>query len=819
MRSPPSPELAQRARELAFAIERLRQSRSWRAVRGLQRRFDGLRGRAGGDALARLGEGALQLAALLHDGGPSGRASGLLEALRAQYAEVSAGETWRSLRLAGQIRDLVLRRRRMAGPAEEVAARLDALCILLGLPGPAAEGATLAFTSPAVAPAAGGEAAVDVLVPVCGALDETHRCLAAVRGASCRTPFELVVIDDSGRDPAVARSLEAWQAELGFTCLTNARNEGYVRSIERGISLHPERDVVLLNSDAYVNGSWLDRLRAAAYGDWRVGSVTPWSNDAEITSYPVAGARAPVPDDETLAALDDAAARAHPRRTASLPTAVGFCTYVRRDCLDAVGSFDVERFGRGYGEEIDFSMRARRLGWRNVLAADTYVAHTGGVSFGSEKIPQREAAQQTVEALHPGFRDDVSDFVRRDPLRPLRRGLDLEMANASSSGADAILLVSQAVGGGTGRHVAELAQAWEAEGVRAWWLHPSVVTTTGADGVVRLERPTGRPTPNLFFGLPAEEAALDEALRALEIGHVHYHHTLGVPDFVLKLPAALGVAYDFTLHDWFAICPRVHLVGASGRYCGEPDAAGCRQCVSSQGSAVGSDVDILAWRERAGRLLAGARRVFVPSEDAAKRLGRYFPGVDFAMRPHAERPPEATPSPVARVPGENLRVAVIGALDVHKGSEVLQACVEDASARGLPLEFHVVGHTDRDEWLRGRERVVVHGPYEEARVYELLAALRCHRALIPSVTPETYCYALSIALAARLQPVAFDLGAVAERIRGLGWGTLVDPSTDAARLNDALLASPDESFPESRAALLHPHYADLRRDYYEQPFP
>jgi GT2 family glycosyltransferase len=32
--------------------------------------------------------------------------------------------------------------------------------------------------------------------------------------------------------------------------------------------------------------------------------------------------------------------------------------YIRRTCLDEVGLFDAERFGRGYGEENDFCRRA-----------------------------------------------------------------------------------------------------------------------------------------------------------------------------------------------------------------------------------------------------------------------------------------------------------------------------------------------------------------------------------------------------------------------------------------------------------------------------
>ena len=71
-----------------------------------------------------------------------------------------------------------------------------------------------------------------------------------------------------------------------------------------------------------------------------------------------------------------------------IPTGVGFCMYITRSSLNAVGLFDADRFGRGYGEENDFCMRAAKSGYKHVLAHNTFVYHAGGVSFGEEKAPR-----------------------------------------------------------------------------------------------------------------------------------------------------------------------------------------------------------------------------------------------------------------------------------------------------------------------------------------------------------------------------------------------------------------------------------------------
>ena len=46
-----------------------------------------------------------------------------------------------------------------------------------------------------------------------------------------------------------------------------------------------------------------------------------------------------------------------------IPTSVGFCVYLRREALDAVGPFDEQLFGTGYGEENDLSCRMRDAGY------------------------------------------------------------------------------------------------------------------------------------------------------------------------------------------------------------------------------------------------------------------------------------------------------------------------------------------------------------------------------------------------------------------------------------------------------------------------
>ncbi|HNT38930.1 MAG TPA: methyltransferase domain-containing protein [Rubrivivax sp.] len=271
------------------------------------------------------------------------------------------------------------------------------------------------------APRAPVDETVEIIVPVHGGLAHVRRCVTSVLGSAGSRPWQLTVIDDASPDAETA----AWLRALAtlhpqVRVLGNARNLGFAATVNLGMRLAGRRDVVLLNSDTEVSGDWLDRLRAAAWSAARVGTVTPFSNNATICSFPRFCADNPMPDGWTPAALHALFARLLDAQRLAIPTAVGFCMYIRRDCLDEVGEFDAAAFGAGYGEENDFCLRASRRGWTHLHALDAFVYHAGGASFSARQQTLQAAALQTMRALHPQYEALVQAFVARDPARAAR---------------------------------------------------------------------------------------------------------------------------------------------------------------------------------------------------------------------------------------------------------------------------------------------------------------------------------------------------------------------------------------------------------------
>ncbi len=617
---------------------------------------------------------------------------------------------------------------------------------------------------------------VDIVVPVYRGLDDTQRCLRSVLASAihCQTDWQLVVINDASPEPEVT----AWLRELAareprITLLENHENLGFVGTVNRGMALNPTHDVLLLNSDTEVANDWLDRLRRTAYSDRRIASVTPFSNNATICSYPRFCEANALPPGMDTASLDALCARTNAGAAIDVPTGVGFCMYLRRDSLDAVGLFDTVHFGKGYGEENDFCQRAAQAGWRNLHALDTFVLHTGGVSFGDSKGPRELAAMETLRRLHPQYEGAVHQFVQADPARPWRVALDLARL-VQEGDQPVVLAVLHDRAGGTLRHVHELARHLQGQ-ARFLQLTPA------GDGAVHLGL-VGAPEQHLLrFDLPAQENTLLALLRQLGVQHLHYHHLLGHGEAVRQLPERLGVPYDFTAHDYYSYCPQISLTDHTQTYCGEEGLDQCRQCLQRTPPPGGLSID--AWHHTHRPFLEGARHVLAPSRDAARRMARFAPQADIRLAPHTDLPdPGALPLPAPRaLPAHApLKVAVIGAVSAIKGADLLEATAREAARRGARIDFHLLGYSYRHLQGPPQARLTVHGPYAEDDLPSLLEWLQPDLVWFPAQWPETYSYTLSACLKAGLPVVAPDLGAFAERLAGRPWSWVRPWNTPAA---------------------------------------
>ncbi len=262
---------------------------------------------------------------------------------------------------------------------------------------------------------------ISVVVPVYNAADELRQCLASLQ-ATVKPGIELLLIDDASTEPLVHDVLGHWQGMQlpGWRIVANESNLGFVGTANRGMRMSTG-DVVLLNSDTVTTPGWLEALERCLRSDPAIATATPWTNNGEIASVPDFCAANPVPPEPARVA--EVVGRCGRPVYPEVPTAVGFCMAVSRRAIDRIGLFDEAVFGKGYGEENDFSMRARQAGMRNVLCDDAYVVHLGNRSFGPLGLKPDESSMRRLLSRHPDYLRTVQEFIAEDPLSARRNEL------------------------------------------------------------------------------------------------------------------------------------------------------------------------------------------------------------------------------------------------------------------------------------------------------------------------------------------------------------------------------------------------------------
>jgi len=624
-------------------------------------------------------------------------------------------------------------------------------------------------------PEPGKRPAVDVIIPVYGGFEETCAAVKTAASSLDSTWARLVVINDCSPEPAITQWLRDNHAALGYELLENDKNLGFVGTVNRGMRLRPDADVLLLNSDVEVANDWLERLQDCAYSRDKVASVTATANNATICSFPVFCEDNELPTGFDVQSLDEVFRRAVPANMAvEIPSGIGCCMYMRRDVMDAIGLFDEETFGRGYGEENDWCQCAIKHGGHNLHALNVFIYHKGAVSFAEESDSRKEKNLQILARRYPSYHFDVQAFIKSDPALHWRTRVMCEVL--ASSGRPKILAISHGMGGGVVTHIQELER--ELTEVDFVLLEPV------GDGVVQvlLVPLKANRSPTLRFHLDEQYDAFLNFCKAIGICHVHFHHTMGLPTRVWGLALDLGLEYDYTLHDFWVINGNPTLTGKNGVYAGDgPD----RDRICAERSPLPDGVSAEQWRNLQVPLLRDARFVIAPSADTRGRIaqeGAFHSITNWRVSPHLDH--GELPNSVSEfsINNRSIRVVVLGALSQEKGADILEAVAQRLS--GSPIEFHLLGYGYRPL----SKEVITHGAYREYEALERLFELEPDVVWFTAQWPETYSYTLSLALKACVPVVAPNLGAFPERLALRRRTLLLDDWSDTTRMADFWLS-------------------------------
>jgi len=595
---------------------------------------------------------------------------------------------------------------------------------------------------------------IDVIVPVYGGYDETVACIESVFAhPQQKVICNLIIINDCSPEPAIHEYLNNLAERPYLSVLTNAENLGFVGTVNRGMSLNDSHEVLLLNSDAEVSGDWLDRIYEHYVTDNSIATITPFSNNATICSFPNTCKDNELALNKSIADIDNAFAQCGPGQVFDVPTGVGFCMFISRESLNKVGLFDVEAFGKGYGEENDFCRKVAAAGYRNVLCGDVFVYHAGSVSFAGTQNEKIKNALRVIEERYPDYPALVQQHILENPAKQLRINVLLYLLAQETTRAK-VIHIGHGIGGGVQYHINSLRSFLDEQLINLELL------PIDQGKVVRLDLSSRHFDDTIDFRMPEHYPQLLQTLQYIGISRLHFHHYMFVPEQLQQLVTDLGAQFYFSIHDYYCLNGNPTLTDKKGVFCGDLNVSERDElCLKSRPLA--NDEPVEQWRQKFNTLLASADCIISPSIDCQQRFNKDFPDLKVIVAAHEDS--YKTVERIAKTQAtDQLKILTLGALSPEKGADIIEECAQLLSDN-QNINIELLGYAYRPL----DNSVLTHGHYDNDSIQQRIAQIQPDIIWLPAKWPETYSYTLSAAIEYGCTLVVSNIGAPAERVAGL----------------------------------------------------
>lgn len=374
-----------------------------------------------------------------------------------------------------------------------------------------------------------------VIIPVYDDFDSLKHCLTSVivNQTHCKIQYDIVVINDASPSPEICHYLQALLDKNKIILLNNENNLGFIKTINKALDYTQKNDVVLLNSDTQVFQDWFDRLYHTAYANKKIASVTPFSNNAQLVSFPKIITDNTLTDPKEALLIDQACAIANKQQFIEIPTGIGFCLFLKRDVLNKVGKLDDQALIRGYGEDIDLCLRIKKAGYLNVCATDVFVAHYGNKSFKNEKRLRVFQNQKILNQRYPNNEQIYSLFIRHDPLYLYRQAAEIALIDHNKFSYQLIIAPKDGFLNG---NMQELRfQCGQSDNHYLWLFYDGVFSNAKGGKYLSLaeDKPIGYH--NLHYHSPNGYNELNKHLQRLTIDNIIIYNTAIIDNDLAKL--------------------------------------------------------------------------------------------------------------------------------------------------------------------------------------------------------------------------------------------------------------------------------------------
>lgn len=222
---------------------------------------------------------------------------------------------------------------------------------------------------------------VSVIIQAYNRLDKTKRCVESVLAYTAGIDYELILIDNGSEDETLGYFQSVPHGKKNVIHITQNLGASYPASILNLNKLG--RFICFLPNDLIATAHWLENLLICIKSDDRIGMVNPvCSNTSNLQCVDIR--YTDYSDMQKKAAQFN---HSNPRKWEDRQRLITLGTLYRKEALFAVGwpVGDVGFFHDFVDDDITF--RIRRMGYRTVLAGDTWVCHDHDLRHGEGKKP------------------------------------------------------------------------------------------------------------------------------------------------------------------------------------------------------------------------------------------------------------------------------------------------------------------------------------------------------------------------------------------------------------------------------------------------
>lgn len=619
----------------------------------------------------------------------------------------------------------------------------------------------------------------DIIIPIYNALEYVQKCVSSVIGNTDLNKNGLILINDKSTEENISlylKEIKELYPVLQIHVIENEENLGFVKTVNKGMKFS-KNDVILLNSDTEVAEHWLDGLVECAYSEMDIATVTALSNNATLVSVPKGLQPNELPSKLTFSQYANLIWETSFKDYPQIPTAHGFCMFIKRKTLNTIGFFDEEAFGKGYGEENDFSYRCLDYGLKHVLCDNVIVYHKESMSFQSDKKEFIEKNAKILEKRYPVYYKKTESWCEKFPINYICKNITYNLNMCQKK--NVLILVHDWKDiknnvGGTSIHCMDLIKNLR----DCYNFH----VFAPENGIYKLYSYFEKDEIEMSFdgvdfaGIKSYynkdyKKMVENILRGLNIDVVHIHHMLGHFFDVIDSCKKMKIKSFITLHDFYCLCPTINLLYMGKEFCLPIADKKCDQCLQN---CLGIKNNIITtWINEWSSFLEKVDVVITPSNSTKEIIETYHKNIQCNAIEHGiDTEPNVYEAKSDLI--SQFNIAFVGVMAKHKGSKEAEELINSISDKRV--QFHLFGDSQIENFKKNKSNYCFHGKYKREELPKLLQKNNINLVCNLSVWPETYSYTLTETIAAGIPVLSYDIGAVGERIKKYGYGWVVAKS-------------------------------------------